>query len=234
MKKLKHHLLHPLLDLLFPQYCAGCKQLLHAGEDILCLNCFDQLPFTGLEQIKDNETDVRLYGKLAHLHAAPLLYFIEEGLVQEIMHELKYRNRPDIGRFLGRLIARRYAQAEWFRSIDLIIPVPLHRKKLRQRGYNQSAAIAAGISAISGIPVVEQVVRRKLYTASQTHKNRIERLDNVAEAFVLEQPDILKGTHVLLVDDVLTTGATLASCGSRILQAADARLSIATAALAIT
>lgn len=234
MKKLKHHLLHPLLDLLFPHYCAGCKQLLHTGEEILCLTCFNQLPFTGLEQIKDNETDVRLYGKLAHLHAAPLLYFIEEGLVQQIMHELKYRNRPDIGRFLGRLIAHRYAHTEWFASIDVIIPVPLHRKKLRQRGYNQSAAIAAGISAISGIPVAEEAVKRKLHTASQTHKTRIERLDNVAEAFVVERPDILKGKHVLLVDDVLTTGATLAACGSRILQSADARISIATAALAIT
>ncbi|MNU26137.1 DNA utilization protein GntX [compost metagenome] len=232
--KLKHHLLHPLLDILFPQYCAGCTQILHAGEELLCLSCFDQLPFTSLEQIPDNETDVRLYGKLAHMHAAPLLYFIEEGLVQEMMHQLKYRNRPDLGIFLGKLIAHRYLQTEWFKSIDIIVPVPLHRKKMYRRGYNQSASIAAGISAVSGIPVVEKAIKRSVNTASQTHMTRLERLENVSGAFLSIRPGDLAGKHVLLVDDVLTTGATLAACGNCILQLPDTKLSITTAALAIT
>lgn len=234
MRKLKHHLLHPLLDLLFPQYCPGCKEILHAGEELLCLSCFDQLPFTGLEQIPDNETDVRLYGKLAHLHAAPLLYFVEDGLVQEIMHQLKYRNRPDLGIFLGKLIAIRYGSAEWFKNIDIIVPVPLHRKKVYRRGYNQAASIAAGISAISGIPLAEKAVKRGVNTDSQTRMNRLERLENVSGAFMTtRQAQALAGKHVLLVDDVLTTGATLAACGNCILQLPSTRLSIATAALAI-
>lgn len=234
MNLLKRHLLHPLLDLIFPKYCIGCDTVLHSGEEILCLSCHYRLPFTGLEHIKDNETDMRMYGKLSHLHAAPLLYFVEEGLTQSLMHHLKYGKRPEVGIFLGRLIAERYRDTDWFRSVDIIVPVPLHRKKQYRRGYNQATCIAQGIAEAGNMPLVEKALIRTVNTASQTNKSRLERLENVAEAFALNEPDLLKDKHILLVDDVLTTGATLAACGNVLLQVPGVRLSIASAALAIT
>lgn len=234
MLSLKQYIINPLLDLLYPQHCAGCDALLPGGGDPLCITCAHKLPFTGLEHFADNETDIKLYGKIQHLQAAPLLYFTEEGMVQTLMHQLKYKNRPDIGYYLGTLIAERYAATDWFRSIDAIIAVPLHPKKEYRRGYNQAACIAEGISETAHIPLLKHAVARTVHSDSQTHKTREERLQNVAGIFKVRKADRLKGKHLLLVDDVFTTGATIASCGNALLAVEGTSLSIATAAMAIT
>ncbi|RQO30468.1 hypothetical protein DBR32_12955 [Taibaiella sp. KBW10] len=233
MRSFRKYFLNPLLDLLYPQYCVVCDTLIPGTSQVLCLACAHRLPFTGLEQIADNETDIRLYGKIHHLNAAPLLYFIEEGMVQVMMHQLKYKNRPDIGHYLGTLIAARYAETEWFQSIEAIVPVPLHPKKEYRRGYNQAQCIAEGISAYSHIPLLQKAVVRKINTDSQIHKSRAARLVNVTGAFEVHKAPQLKGKHILLVDDVFTTGATIASCGNCILQVEGTTLSMATAAMAI-
>ena len=148
------------------------------------------------------------------------------------MHQLKYKDRPDVGQYLGKVYGAMLRQAPAFESVELILPVPLHERRLRQRGYNQSAAFAEGLAQAWGIPFDDKALRRTQHTETQTHKSRIERFDNVSAAFAVAQAETLQGKHLLLVDDVLTTGATLEACGLKLLEIPGTRLSLATIAIA--
>jgi len=221
-----------LLHLFFPQLCAGCHRPLLREETLLCLGCNLELPRCGFHDQPDNAAAARLAGRIPFQHATSFAHFVTDGLLQHLLHRMKYQGQKSIGRQLGRLFAWDLEQTSWHKEIDLIIPVPLHPKKERQRGYNQSALIAGSMAAVWGIAQGEQLLRRVRFTESQTKKSREERIANVAGAFALPKPEKLRGKHILLLDDVLTTGATLEAAAQALLQVPDVKISIATIALA--
>lgn len=220
-----------MLHLLFPRLCEGCRKPLLYEERMLCLSCMQHLPRTGYHHLTSNDTTLRIAGRFRFRHATSLAYFTKDGLLQHLLHRLKYRNRQSNGTHLGELLGYELKQQEWAGELQAVIPVPLHPRKEAARGYNQSLLIAEGIAAVLGIPCMRDVLLRTRATESQTHKNRQERIDNVSGAFRVVRRDRISGKHLLLVDDVLTTGATLESCASALL-AQGCDVSIATIGIA--
>lgn len=213
--------------LFYPQYCLGCETALYKGEEILCTRCIRDLPVTGYHTIPDNPIKLRLAGRLPITHALAFLKFRKAGLAQHLLHQLKYNNHPEVGVRLGKLMARDMRSVGMEADFDLIIPVPLHFSRLRKRGYNQSARIAEGLSSILEIPWSESISSRIRSTSTQTRKTKLERWENVKEVFHVEQPELVAGKRILLVDDVMTTGATLEACGQHLVNAGCSELSIA-------
>ncbi|HEX8607121.1 MAG TPA: phosphoribosyltransferase family protein [Pedobacter sp.] len=168
------------------------------------------------------------WGRLPLTHATAQYYFTRRSAIQKLMHELKYRGNKELGLYLGRLMGQQLQASNRFRYLDALVPLPLFPAKERKRGFNQAELLCRGISEVTGTPVLTSVVIRTTNTESQTKKNRLERWENMKGRFVLTNKDIIQGKHVLLVDDVVTTGATLEACGKVILDARDTRLSIAT------
>lgn len=221
------------LHLAYPELCVACGYDLPANTDCFCLRCRLKLHPSDMHRSMENEFTDRFWGRLPLHSAAAMYYFTRKSPIQRALHQLKYRNQPDIGLKLGRAFGRQLAQSPGFQTIDHIIAVPLHPKKERLRGYNQSAMFASGLSETLHVPVLTGVLTRQRFTQTQTHKKRLDRFDNMGDVFVVPKPMILAGKHVLLVDDVLTTGATLEMCGRAILEAQDAKLSMATIAIAM-
>lgn len=221
-----------LAHLFYPRLCDGCNKPLLPEEDILCLNCnVYNLPRTAYHHIADNETAMRFTGRIRFEKATSLAYFTPEGLLQHLLHRLKYEDRKDIGLFLGRQLGYDLQQLHWAAGMDMIVPVPLHKKKEAERGYNQSELVAQGMSEVLAIPVGAQLLQRVRYTESQTQKSRTERLENMKDAF--EAGTSLKpGLHILLIDDVLTTGATLEAAAMALLAVPGVKVSIATIGIA--
>jgi ComF family protein len=223
-------ILKGLSHLFYPRLCEGCRKPLVDAEEIVCLGCETHLSLTNYHDIAANETALRLYGRVPFKYATSLVWFTSEGLVQHLVHGLKYKGRTQTGIYLGRKLGKAIKAAGW--AIDAVVPVPLHRKKEHKRGYNQSALIAEGVAEVMQIPVVHHAVSRIRDTETQTEKTRAERIDNVAMAFAIRKPELLKGKHILLVDDVLTTGATIESCSLEILTVPNVTVSIATIGIA--
>lgn len=217
-----------LSHLLYPQLCYGCRRPLQEDEDVLCLHCTQELPLTGYHHIPDNETAIRFAGRFPFTHASSLAYFTGDGLLQHLLHGLKYKGRKDIGLFLGRTLGYALQQAGVVIDADAIVPVPLHRKKEASRGYNQSFYIAKGLGSVLGIPVDDCSLQRLRHTESQTLKNREERVKNVSDAFAWNGAAAVQ--KILLCDDVLTTGATLEACA---LAMAGRQVSVVTIGIAI-
>lgn len=183
----------------------------------------------------DNDAAVRLAGRVPYAYATAYAWFTDGGLLQHLLHGLKYRNRKGIGTFLGEAFGEELAaDTDWAKGIDAIVPIPLHPKKEADRGFNQSALIAAGIGAALGKPCYAHALRRTRHTESQTNKSRAERVANVSGVFSIAAPSLLKDKHLLLVDDVLTTGATLEAAALALLAQKGVRVSIAAVALAGT
>lgn len=222
-----------LSHLLYPRLCEGCSKPLLAEEDILCLNCnVYHLPRTAYHHIPDNETAMRFAGRVPVERATSFAYFTHEGLLQHLLHGLKYDGKKDIGLYLGRQLGYDLQQVSWEKGIDAIIPVPLHADKQVLRGYNQTSLVAEGMSKVLNIPVVEDVLQRVKNTESQTKKTREERIENMQAAFKLQNHEKIIGKHILLIDDVLTTGATLEACAIALMAASHVRISIATIGIA--
>lgn len=224
------HLLEDLVGLLFPNLCCGCGIHLHRGELELCTKCLYQLPYTDHHLHLKNKAAKQLWGRLPCNAAMSLLYFKKGGRTQSIIHHLKYKGRMDLGIKLGGMIASKLQMNPVYDGIDLIIPVPLHPGKERLRGYNQSLCIAEGISEVLNVPVSSKCLLRISARGSQTKKGRYKRFENIRSVFSIAHMAELRGKHVLLVDDVLTTGATLEACGIVLLEGQIGKLSIATIA----
>jgi ComF family protein len=191
-----------------------------------------QLPFTHFESISRNPVEKLFDGRLPLQAATALLFFTKENLVQEALHKLKYKGAEDIGIWLGQFLGRQLLASNRFNEVDIIVPLPLHKKKLLKRGYNQAEVIARGLQEVITKPITDSSVIKFKHTNTQTKKTRIERWQNIENVFELKNNQ-LKNKHILLVDDVVTTGATLEACGRSLLQAEPASISIATAAIAL-
>ncbi|MBC7553871.1 MAG: ComF family protein [Taibaiella sp.] len=230
MRKLGDGLSH----LFYPALCEGCNKPLVNKEVVLCLGCEALLPETGYHHIAANETEQRFAGRIPFKHASSFAYFTDEGLLQHLMHGLKYRGRAETGSYLGGLLGQRLSAAGWIKDIDLIIPVPLHPAREAERGYNQSLLIAEGIGGQVVKPVLDKTLLRARKTESQTQKSRTERVNNMKDAFKVQGAEGLKGKHILLCDDVLTTGATLEACALALLAEESIKISVVTIGIAVS
>jgi Predicted amidophosphoribosyltransferases len=214
------------IALFFPNYCLGCANALVKGEDILCTYCVRDLPKTGYSFVDENPIKTRLLGRLPLEKATAYLKFRKSGIAQKLLHELKYNNHPEIGIKLGLLLGKEMADAG-SNNVDIIIPVPLHPVRQRKRGYNQSAKFAEGLSQSLKVPWAESISIRKSNTVTQTKMNRSERWENVKSVFGISDGNLIQNKKVLLVDDVITTGATLEACGLHLIESGCSQLSIA-------
>lgn len=221
------------LHLIYPELCVACGESMPPRDSCFCFRCQLKVSVSDMCRQKENEFTARFLGRLPVESAAAMYYFSRKSPVQQALHRLKYHNQPEIGVKIGRAFGRRLKEAGSFKDVQVIIPVPLHPKKERLRGYNQSAQFAQGLSETLDLPVLNKALLRPMFTETQTRKKRMERFENVESVFALGKPAQIEGTHILLVDDVLTTGATLEECGRLLLLVPGTRLSFATMAMAI-
>lgn len=231
MKKIVEYL-SDFWFLLFPKNCEACGRALTRNEEILCFDCLFELPRTHFCKDLENPIMQMFTGRMRLERATALFAFQKGSRYRKLLHSLKYHHKPEIGVLLGKELGAEMLSSGNFADIDYIIPVPLHPNREKKRGYNQSERIGSGISAVTKIPVLTGVLIRNVETQTQTKMNKEERWQNVSGKFVLTDAEILKGKHVLLVDDVITTGATTESCGSVLLSVEGLRLSIAVLAKA--
>jgi ComF family protein len=224
--------LHSILNLFYPRVCAACGESLLKDEETVCLKCRYLLPKTGYELNPDNPLAQTFYGRVKFHAVTACFFFAKSGKVQHLIHELKYKGNKEAGVFLGQQLGETIKDAPLFQGIDYLIPVPLHPKREKQRGYNQSLMIAKGINEVTGIPIGDKYLIRAVNTATQTKKSAEERYKNVKDIFEVRFPEELEGKHVLLIDDVLTTGATLESCAHQLENISGIIISAATAACA--
>ena len=221
-----------VLELFYPSVCAACGTSLFQWEHLVCTRCRQFLPKTGYEQQEDNPLARLFYGKVRLRAVTACYFFSKEGRVQHLIHELKYKENRDAGVFLGQELGKTIKDAPLFQGIDFLIPVPLHPKRERERGYNQSMIIAQGIAEVTNINIGGDFLVRSVNTATQTHKSKEERWQNVRNIFELRHADQLEDKYVLLIDDVLTTGATLEACALTLSSVPGITISCATAACA--
>lgn len=228
----KSNILSPLIHLFYPHVCAGCGSDLMQDNNLLCLRCVNDLPHTNFAMHANNPVEKIFWGRLALTAAMSEFYFAKGTIIQNLIHEFKYKGNKDIGLYLGAMMGSSLLSNNRFTNIDALIPLPLFADKEFKRGFNQATILCSGISEVMNIPVIKNNVVRKRFTETQTKKHRTERWENVEGSFKVTQPTELKNKHILLVDDVVTTGATLEACGAEILKIAGTKLSIATLAFA--
>lgn len=229
---MKFNLINSIIGLFYPSICAACGCSLFQWETLVCTRCRSLMPKTGYELHEDNPLARIFYGKVPLKAVTACFFFSKEGKVQHLIHELKYKGNGDAGIFLGQELGKTLNKAPLFQGLDYLIPVPLHPKRERKRGYNQSMMIAQGISEVTGITIGKDILVRSINTATQTHKNKEERWRNVKDIFDLKHAELLEGKYVLLIDDVLTTGATLEACALKLSSIPGITISCATAACA--
>ena len=217
------------LSLFFPQLCAACNTNLYKNENLICTRCLLDLPITNFHRYPHNDVAKQLWGRIQFEAAYSYLYFHKGSIVQNMIHKLKYQNMPELGLKLGEMYGHELKLSSAGMDIDLILPVPLHPKRHKKRGYNQSAFFAEGLSKSLSIPV-DASLKRGIFTYSQTRKSRFMRYENMQDVFHLTEQENLRNKHILLVDDVFTTGATIESCAMKLSEIEGLRLSIATIA----
>jgi ComF family protein len=217
---------HDFFHLVFPHNCAGCGSDILDEKHQLCLHCISELPVTNFFGQPGNPVEVNFYGRIPVRHAAAGYFFTKESLLQHLIVQLKYRNNKDIGVYLGQFLGHMLVKSGQFDDVDALVPLPLNPKRERKRGYNQATALCDGIASVWNKPVIDRVVIRKVYTETQTQKSRISRWENMDGVFAVRDPAALQGKHLLLIDDVVTTGATFEACGSEMLKVAGTTLSI--------
>ena len=217
------------LDFISPRQCVVCGERLAPTEHSLCSTCLLHLPRTTYQFTPHDNPMAQLFWHLSPVEkAAALIFYEPHSDVAQLIYDLKYHDRPDIGEDMGRLMAGEMQLAHFFDGIDMLLPVPLSRKRLRQRGYNQSEQLAVGISDVTHLPVVTKALRRTHFHQSQTQLSRRERQENVENLFELRDGSMLQDKHVLLIDDICTTGATLLACCDALKAVHGIRLSVLT------
>jgi ComF family protein len=224
-------LLTGLASVFYPPLCAACGKVLVQNETVLCLACFCALPHAGFHNDADNEVAKMFWGRIHLCNATAFMIFGKGSFYRNILHDMKYRGNYRAALELGRMFGREL-EGTCFVQASIIHPIPLHPSKRRSRGYNQSAMIAKGMSEAMGIPFVENILVRSVNTPTQTRRSRYERWENVRGTFKVSHPERIVNTHVLLVDDVMTTGATLEACASAILEVPGTEVSVAALAYA--
>ncbi len=230
---MKFSFLKHFIDLMYPNLCLICGESLVTGENQLCLGCFNKIPKTNYHLQADNPVEKRFWGKVRIERATSYLFFQKGSDFQKLIHELKYRGNKEVGITMGSFAAVDLIDSDDFRSVDVIIPVPLHVKKEAKRGYNQSEMICRGLANVMGKPVVADNLYRISENATQTRKSVYERYENTLGIFGLKNPADLDGKHILVVDDVLTTGSTIEACIQALQQAANVKVCVFTLALAM-
>ena len=219
-----------VLHLFYPHNCNGCGSDLLDKSELLCVTCLADLPHTRFEMFENNFIERIFTGRLPFRSAYSQFYFSKGQLVQQLIHRLKYSGDKAIGEYLGAIMGNTMLRSERFSNIDYLVPLPLYPDKQFKRGYNQAEIICNGIGEAMQIPVMINNVIRRRATETQTKKHRAERWQNVDGSFAVSQPEKLTGKHVLLVDDVITTGASLEACASAILKVAGIQISFASLA----
>ncbi|MBB4118283.1 ComF family protein [Mesonia hippocampi] len=226
-------MLTDLFSLFFPRICACCQQTLARSERILCVTCKHQMPVTNMHQQNENMIKKVFSGRLPIENSFALLYFSKKGNVQKILHQLKYKGREEISDYLGKWTCFYLKQQKWITEIDAIIPVPLHRKKRKKRGYNQVDGFGKSIAQTFNIPYLTQHLVKKTPSRTQVFKNRLGRAELNKATFYLKNIRDLQGKHILLVDDIITTGTTIENCGKILKTAKNSKLSVASMALTV-
>ncbi|MEP6465428.1 MAG: phosphoribosyltransferase family protein [Parafilimonas sp.] len=225
--------INDFLHLLFPHTCIGCNTDVLNNDAVLCAECLNSLPETGFLSAAGNPVEKIFYGRIPVEKAGSAFYFNKDSVLQNIIIQLKYKSNQQAGIFLGKLLGYQLINSKRFDDVDIIIPLPLNERKLYKRGYNQSLAIVKGITSVWHKPVVTNAVERISFTETQTHKTRIARWQTMEGVFKVSQPALIENKHVLLIDDVVTTGATLEACSAAILKITSVKLSVATVAYTI-
>lgn len=220
------------IGLFYPNLCEACGSTLVSNEQVLCTGCRYEIPKTNFWKADDNVVAQSFWGRVKIEKACAYFYFNKGSSYRKLIHKLKYNGQQKIGITLGRHFAQELKNNNWCNTIDILVPVPLHAKKLRKRGYNQSACIAQGIAEITGIKISTNNLIKQSHTESQTTKTRLERWENVAEVFTVLNPEFFEGKHILLIDDTMTTGATLEACAQALMAQCNCKISIATLAYA--
>jgi ComF family protein len=215
-----------VLNLFFPKACAGCNSFLLANENVICTVCRHEIPLTNHSKIENNEAMAKFYGRIPIEFAGAFLYFHKKGIVQELIHKLKYKGHQDIGTSIGYWYAEELKNIKELQDVDYIIPVPLHKKRLKERGYNQVETFGKALSESTKIAYNDTVLFRNVYSKTQTNKNILGRSEVVKSIFSVTADESFHNKHFLLIDDVITTGSTLESCGRELLKIPGARLSI--------
>ena len=223
---------HAIVHLFFPNLCCGCGKKPPIKNELFCLGCQLDLPFTDHLKVRDNQLEMKVKGRFKIDRGAAYFYFRKGGKVQELIHKIKYQNKPQIARSLGRNFGQQLLDSEDFPLPDLLIPIPLHFKRFRKRGYNQSTEYAKGIQEVLGCKLATDILTKPLPTPSQTDKSRLGRIKSVGNTFKIKDLKELTGKNVLLIDDVITTGATLEAAAEKLLQAKNLSLSLACIAMA--
>lgn len=219
------------IHLFFPRLCAVCGDVLQDGEEGICIRCNMDMPRTNLHRYKNNFMKQRLKDKMPLERAASYFFYRKESNYRKILYKMKYEGRKRLAVTMGRYMAAELKESDFFRGIDVILPVPLHPFKQKQRSYNQSEYLAQGISEVTGIEVDTTSVIRVKYTDTQTRKSPYARWRNVTDIFQLRCPERFVGKHVLIVDDVLTTGATISACAEALGEVKDLSISVLTLAV---
>jgi len=216
----------------FPKECACCGCALKYQEKYICIACDFHLPYTNFHTYSDNDTARQLWGKVPIEEACSFMLLQKGSRVEHLIYQIKYNNQPFLAEYLGYQYGLKLLESERYRGLSAIVPIPLHASKLRKRGYNQSAYFGQGLSRAMNIPLRDDVLKRQRATMTQTGKDRLSRYENVEDVFVCRQLSQPLGEHVLLVDDVLTTGATIVSAALTLQESLGCKVSVATLARA--
>lgn len=216
-----------LIYLLFPIYCSACDGPLHKNEKLLCTSCLHKLPLGNFHKVNGEKIKKVFYGRANIENATALFWFHKDGLVQNLLHNLKYRGQENIGVYLGDWLGPELQQNIKYQSVDIILPVPLHKRRLRERGYNQVHKFGVRIAEYLGADYIDFILKKKSYNKKQSKNKRSDRWFNTSETFHSEKKSLLENKHVLIVDDIITTGATLEACIETISDVPGIRISIA-------
>ena len=224
----RNDLISEFSSLFFPKVCAVCGEELLTSEQAICLRCLYKLPRTDNYRVKDHAAEKLMAGRIPFERIATFCVYTKGGVLPPLIHQLKYHQRQEIGLLLGRLFGEDLLGSDFLAPIELIVPVPLHPRKEKQRGYNQAQLIAEGLSQATALPLSVGTLNSKVYNPTQTLRTRTQRWENVRDIFRVIRPEAFQNKHLLLVDDVITTGSTLEACGVALTRCREVKFSIAT------